>query len=234
MQFIKKIREFFASPSTEAKFAGEYSMEKTWSQERFDDLSAQRNLFVAVSVIALLAVSVLVFSAIKLIGAKEIVPFVVQIDDDSGAVTIVNPMGMESITAHDALARYFVKKYISARETYNSVDFDTSARRFIKLTSEQSVYGNFIRFINDPANDPRRKYGINNSTYIKTKSWSKLDGMKYLCRFSVNETAGDMRSFDKIAIVQISYVQMNLTAEEQDINPVGFQVTGYRVDDDNS
>lgn len=43
-----------------------------------------------------------------------------------------------------------------------------------------------------------------------------------------------MRVFNKIAIVDIDYVAMELKDDERDINPVGFQVTGYRVDNDNS
>ena len=35
-------------------------------------------------------------------------------------------------------------------------------------------------------------------------------------------------------MVQFEYVPMQVTEEESDINPMGFLVTGYRVDDDNS
>ena len=40
--------------------------------------------------------------------------------------------------------------------------------------------------------------------------------------------------FHKIAIVEFQYIAMELSDKEKEVNPVGFQVTGYRVDDDNS
>ena len=55
-----------------------------------------------------------------------------------------------------------------------------------------------------------------------------------MLRFSVNETAGDKRVLNKLAVIDFDYVPMELTETERDINPIGFQVTGYRVDDDNS
>jgi type IV secretion system protein VirB8 len=40
--------------------------------------------------------------------------------------------------------------------------------------------------------------------------------------------------FNKIAIIDYDYVAMSLSEDDEDINPVGFQIKGYRVDDDNS
>jgi type IV secretion system protein VirB8 len=54
-----------------------------------------------------------------------------------------------------------------------------------------------------------------------------------MLRFSINETAGDRKVFHKIAVISFDYVAMQLTDAERDINPVGFQVNGYRVDNDN-
>jgi type IV secretion system protein VirB8 len=55
-----------------------------------------------------------------------------------------------------------------------------------------------------------------------------------MLRFSINETAGARKVFNKIAIVEFDYLPMELTDSDRDTNPIGFQITGYRVDDDNS
>ena len=57
---------------------------------------------------------------------------------------------------------------------------------------------------------------------------------KYILRFSINETAQARRIYNKIAVVEFKYIPMELTEKDTDINPLGFQVTGYRVDDDSS
>ena len=69
---------------------------------------------------------------------------------------------------------------------------------------------------------------------LLVKSWSKLADKKIMLRFSINETAGARKVFNKIAIVEFDYLPMELTDSDRDTNPIGFQVTGYRVDDDNS
>lgn len=70
--------------------------------------------------------------------------------------------------------------------------------------------------------------------HLIVKSWSKLEDKKYILRFSINETAGNRLTFNKIAVVEFDYIPMELTENDKDINPIGFQVTGYRVDDDSS
>ena len=77
-------------------------------------------------------------------------------------------------------------------------------------------------------------YGQKNTTYLTVKSWSKLAPKKYMLRFAINETSGDRKKYNKLAIVDFDYVAMDLIEKERDINPVGFQVQNYRVDDDNS
>jgi type IV secretion system protein VirB8 len=211
------------------------SVEKmNWQTERYESLVSQRNLFLVLTLLGLLGISISVIVMIRIIDSKRIDPFVIQVDEATGGASIVNPLTSNVLSGDESLARYFIKKYISARETYNPVDFDTSARKYIQLTSTNFIYRIYYQFISDKANDPRILYGTNNVTYMKVKSWSKLDKTKYVCRFSIHQTLGDMKVFNKIAIVEIDYVPTELSDEDKDINPVGFQVINYRVDDDNS
>ena len=66
------------------------------------------------------------------------------------------------------------------------------------------------------------------------KSWSKLADKKFMLRFSINETAGARKVFNKIAIVEFDYLPMGLTDSDRVISPIGFQVIGCRGDDDNN
>ena len=55
-----------------------------------------------------------------------------------------------------------------------------------------------------------------------------------MLRFSINETSGAKKVFNRIAVVEFKYIPLALTESDKDINPVGFQVIGYRVDDDSN
>jgi type IV secretion system protein VirB8 len=102
------------------------------------------------------------------------------------------------------------------------------------LLSSSSVYWSYRNSLKNNEINPTIKYGQKNTTFLLVKSWSKLADKKFMLRFSINETAGARKVFNKIAIVEFDYLPMELTDSDRDTNPIGFQVTGYRVDDDNS
>lgn len=207
---------------------------RNWYEERADKLVVQRNILLMLSVLLIILIMVAVIAVTFVVNSREFSPFVIQIDDSTGMATIVNPISLEILDGNESLAKYFIKKYLIARETYNPVDFDTEARKSVRLLSTTSVYYGYLGYIRGKDVDPVLMYGQNNTTYLTVKSWSKLDQNKYIVRFSVNEASGGKIVFNKIAVVSFAYVPMELTDAEKDINPVGFQINGYRVDNDNS
>lgn len=207
---------------------------KTWYEERYDKLIVQRNwLVVLIFTLLFLSVATIISIAV-VVSAKKFDPFVIQLDETTGMAKIVNPVLSDVIDGNEALAKYFIKRYVTARETYNPVDFDTEARKTIRLLSTSGVFFNYIGYIKNKEIDPTIIYGQKNTTFLIIKSWSKLDQKKYMVRFSINETAEGKKVYNKIAVVDFDYVPMELTDAERDINPIGFQVKGYRVDNDNS
>lgn len=211
----------------------EYAV-KNWHEERYDRIVVQRNLlsillgiFLALSVISIMAITIV-------INAKQFDPFVIQVDETTGRASIVNPTSTEILSSDESMARYFIKKYVIARETYNPVDFTTQARQIIRLLSTSGIFWNYLSSLKNQGMDPSVMYGQKNTTSLVVKSWSKLDKQRYMLRFLIKESEGERRSFHRLAIIDFNYVAMDLTEAERDINPLGFQVQGYRVDDDNS
>jgi len=207
---------------------------KNWYEERYDNIVVQRNLLF-VLLLVLLCLSVVSIGVVAyVINTKRFDPFVIQIDDTTGMAKIVNPVSSSVLSGNEALAQYFIKKYVNARESYNPVDFDKESRNTVRLLSANSIYWEYRGYLKNEEVNPSIKYGQKNTTFMLVKSWSKLDKRKYILRFSINETAGARAVFNKIAVVEFNYVPMELTEKDKDINPIGFQVTGYRVDDDSS
>lgn len=207
---------------------------RSWYEERYETTLIQRNLLGIFALICLVIVIVSVISVTKIATSKEFDPFVIQVEENTGLATIVTPAKEDTLSMDDNLTRYFIKRYLVARETYNPVDFGKQATTVIKLLSSGSIFWGYRGYITNKENDPSVRYGQNNSTYLKIKSWSKIEDKKYIVRFTIHENSGEGRTYNKIAIIEYNYVAMELKEEERDINPVGFQIIGYKVDDDNS
>lgn len=222
------------TPASQTENKNSVKQVRNWYEERYDNITVQRNLLFLLLLI-LLCLSIVAIAVVAyVINTKRFDPFVIQIDDTTGMAKIVNPISSTVLSGNEALAQYFIKKYVIARETYNPVDFETEAMKTVRLLSSNAIFWSYRGYLKNDLMNPTVKYGQKNTTYLLLKSWSKLSDKKYIMRFSVNETDGNRKVFNKIAVVEFDYLPMELTESDKDINPIGFQVTGYRVDDDNS
>ena len=112
---------------------------RNWYEERYDNITVQRNLLFLLLLI-LLCLSIISIGVVAyVINTKRFDPFVIQIDDTTGIAKVVNPLSSSILSGNEALAQYFIKKYIIARETYNPVDFSTEAKRIVRLLSSNSI-----------------------------------------------------------------------------------------------
>jgi type IV secretion system protein VirB8 len=209
---------------------------RNWYSERFEGVIIQRNILLILLSICMIIVVLSIVTVNHISTSKRFDPFVVQIDEETGVASVVNPIDTEMLSGNESLNRYFVKQYLQAREAYNYVDFYGRSREIIRLMSSPNVFDEYMGMLNDKDKNPSKYYGDKNSTYIKFKSWSKLESNnnKYLIRFSVNEKRGSQRIFHKLVVLEFRYVPMKVNADEREINPVGFQIIGYRVSDDES
>lgn len=197
---------------------------KNWYLERYDNIIVQRNiLFILVVLFVLFAVSA-VGTVAYIVKSRKFDPFVIQIDNSTGMATIVTPLTTDVLGRDEALTQYFIRKYLTARETYNSVNYAES-QKIVNLLSSRSVYSQYRNLI--ASGDPSVKYGENNSTYLEIHSAPKIGNNKYFITFSITEIAGNKNVYNKSVYIEYNYVSMELNDDDQDINPVGFQVTGY-------
>ena len=234
-QMLEKLKEYFIKKDSNANQPIENTLKKrNWFDDRYNSIIIQRNILFSLMIISVVVV-VISISAISYVAtSKEFEPFVIQIQKDTGITTIVNPISSDLLGGNDALARYFIKKYVSARETYNIADFDTRAKLTVRLMSRPQIYSQYLQHVRNDQNNPSLLYGSDNITSLQTKSWSKLEDGSFVYRFAIQEVDGQKRIYNKIAIVRFEYNAIELAEDQQDINPVGFIVTAYRVDDDNS
>ena len=146
----------------------------------------------------------------------------------------MNQVTVKEISANEAINNFFIVQYIRARENYVSSDLSRNYN-VVRLMSESAkVYKEFVQQANP--NNPRSnaaRLGTNGTRKVKFKSITYLNPKLVQARVLIEERAeSNLAQQHLIILLGFNYVNMALTLEERYINPLGFIVTDYRVDED--
>src|SRR5262245_49761082 len=111
-----------------------FELAQTWDQDlyRASELSRRRAWMIAG---ASLGVAVLSLAALVLVlPLKETVPYVITKDAQTGFVEVAQAAGTE-LRQDEALAQFHLVRYVSARESYDPQDLQTSYELVYALSS---------------------------------------------------------------------------------------------------
>ena len=177
---------------------------------------------------------------------KERVPFLVLADAYSGNATVARidaDFRHRSLTASEAIARANVARFVSLRESYDVAMMNLRDWRAVHGMAAPEVGREYAAL--HAANNPRSPYntwGRGKAIRVRILSIQLLDGAGgepggATVRFQrslYDKSSGATRPLDsRIATLGFSY-NLALKMDEPDRleNPLGFQVTSYRVDND--
>lgn len=207
--------------------------------------SERRAWFVAW--LAILMSLILAGGYFYMLPLKEKVPYLVMADAYTGTSTIARLNGdfiNQSIATSEAVNRSNVAHFLLARESYDAALLNLRDWRTVYTMSAPEVASGYTSLhANSNANSPYNVYGKGRAIRVKILSIVLIGGGKTTppkgatVRFQrslYDKTAGVEKPLDsKIATLEFSY-KTNLKMDEKDRieNPLGFQVTSYRVDSD--
>lgn len=206
---------------------------KNWYEEQYETALVQRNFLILFSLGALFAIifSILLIRDVTL--SKNIKPFIIEVEEKSGITNVVNPLSRRDLLTNEALNTYFIVKYLTARETYDAGSYRHNYYKVVRLMSTSSVFSIFNSYLASDTASPIKRYGALTQTSIKIRSIQFLEpGKVAQIRFVVTEEGRSNKSYNKIATINFSYNQTEMTADERYINPLGFIVNSYKVDNE--
>jgi len=208
---------------------------RNWYRDRYQSVLLQRRILMAICLLSLLATLASVLVIAQLTPLKSVEPFVIQVDPKSGITQVVDPKTVGSVTGVEAVNNYFLVQYIRARESYNVNDITRNYATVRVMSDEQSVYSQFKREVS-PSNPSSitARMGSTGSRTVKFKSITYIKPQLAQARLLIEENTanGGTLQYHRIATISFEYAKLQLTAEERYINPLGFRVTDYRVDED--
>ena len=210
-------------------------VKKNWYADRYQTVVVQRNFLTLITIASLAGIIFSVLSVVKINSSKTIEPFVIEIEDKTGITNVIRPLQQEKYAYDEVLRRYFLTQYITKRETYNYSTFDYNYFTVVRLLSGGAVYGAFRNevYASNP-NSPVRLGQVQRSIKIKSMTFLQpvkgQDGFTAQIRFKSDDNGANIKH--KVATINFDFADLVLTDEERAVNPLGFQVIGYRVDDE--
>jgi len=208
---------------------------RNWYKDRYQYVLVQRKLLTAITLLSLGCTLVTVACIAYLTPLKTVEPFVIQVDQKSGITQTVDPLMAKELTTNEAVNNFFIVQYIRSRESYSVIDY---ARNYniVRIMSEPNkVYPAFIaeQEPNNPQSNAAR-LGSTGVRSVKFKSITYLNPQQAQARVIIEEKNGDVAAppQHKIVLVSFEYIKMNLSNEDRYVDPLGFRVKGYRVDEE--
>lgn len=204
---------------------------RNWYSDRYQSVLVQRNLLFLVTTLSLIGVLISVFTVERVISSKSIEPFVIEIESKTGITNVVDPATRSEMFADEALTKYFVVKYVNARETYDPLTYNFNYNTVTRLLSASKVYYQFRQFINSP-DGPVQKYVESTRSEMKVRSVQIIKPGVAQVRFTLVLSGAKNGVFHYIAYLEYGFYTLEMTQDERFINPVGFQVNSYRKDEE--
>ena len=173
---------------------------------------------------------------------KEIVPYVIKVDNATGHTTVARSIDdAKSVSYGEELDKYWINKFIIARNGY---EWETIQNSFntVKLMANRSVFGSYNNYITGE-NSPAKIFGENKTiridihtiTFLPTTSNDYSLAQIRFTRKIENNVGGDTIEYKPTiwtATITFNYLSEIKTEDERIINPLEFLVTSYREDRD--
>lgn len=212
---------------------------KSWDLDKYQTVLVQRNILAIFTIISLVIALAANFAMERLAPLKAVEPFIIQIDEKSGLTEVVEPIKRENLSAPEHLDNFFLWRYVVARETLDNLD-----RQFrwntVRVLSSKEVFNQYTVEVNPqrPGSQAAQLAEIGGTLSVENPTITPLADPKRKVaqvRFSMRERSrqnpqGDL--YNKIATIEYDYFKLELNRDERLINPLGFQVLSYRVDDE--
>ena len=208
---------------------------RSWYSNRYQLILVQKKLLSLFSIFAIGTVVVAVIFVKQFTESKSFEPYVIELENKTGVMTIVDNLNSTTLIADESVKRSYIFTFLNVAEGYNYVTFNEDRRKLVILTTSavyRQLYSKYsVRDENSIVNSLKNR----GSLTIKIKSIIFNTPTIATVRFVINNdrpTKLYPAEAHKIAEIQFKLTDMELNANDRYLNPLGFQVTKYTVGDD--
>ena len=124
----------------EKKVSDTSKLTRSWYSNKYQLVVLQKNLFSLFTICALISVIIAVLFVKKITESKSFEPFVIEMEEKTGTVKIVENTSRDAITKNESLKRYFIYSFINAVEGYDPLTYKLDSDK-VRLFSDRNIYG---------------------------------------------------------------------------------------------
>lgn len=219
--------------STPSAREGYYTRSASWAADRQDGLRLSRRIAWLVAGIAAGIAMLEAVALALLIPLKTVVPYTLLVDRTTGYAQMLKGTGPDSITADAALTQSLLAQYVIAREGFDIAMIGANYRK-VALWSGDPVRRDYMAMMpaSNPAS-PLQRIPRTSVVAVHVKSVSPLGPDTALVRFETErrdqgQLEGPREAF--VSIIRYRFSGAPMALEDRLANPLGFQVTHYRRD----
>jgi type IV secretion system protein VirB8 len=207
-----------------------YDKASTWDQEIIANalLSKKRAWIFAFICMGISILSLL--TLILILPLKTFEPYVVTVDRSTGYLEVSKGLNDLTLSEDEAVTEANLVKYVSLREQYNPAILQQNYEVVANMSDGEALKEYRELWAENNPNNPSRKMRDRGSIDIKIKSVSFINDKTASVRFLREVRESDrLRVSEWNAIIQFRYSQKPMQMKDRFSNPLGFQVTNYRV-----
>lgn len=206
---------------------------KNFEKSEIESIRKQSKIAWRIALVSVIVAAASVVAVAGLTPLKSVQPFVIRVDNNTGLTDTVSVLKTKQNTYDEVIDKYWLGQYIQYRESYDwntiQATYDTT-----NLLSAPTVQNEFNQIYSAPT-APHKALKDNFKIIAKVRAISFVGNMAQV-RFTkqtIPLTGDKSRNIpEQKLIATIAYEYISTSQSEQDrlINPLGFQVTSYRVD----
>ncbi len=206
---------------------------RSWAEDARARTSRSKQIAWTIAGIAVGAAAFEAVALAMLTPLKTVQPITLLVDRQTGFVQALDPNTPQRVSADAALTDAYLAQYVAAREGFDRATLQVDYRR-VALWSAGRARTSYLTGIaaTNPAS-PIQSLPGGALISVRVKSVSRLQSGVSLVRFDTqrvdrNGQAEAPRPW--ISVVRFRYSDAPMAFGDRLVNPLGFQVTGYRRD----
>ncbi|EAC1221936.1 type IV secretion system protein [Campylobacter coli] len=198
------------------------------------DKSNKRAWLIAFVSIFIAIISIV--AVVLLTPLKTIEPYVIRVDNTTGMVDILTMLDEKEISSNEALDKYFISQYVKAREGYY-YELLNQDYLLTQLMSSEKVANEYRAWYKG---ENARDQILKNSNEVNVQILSIVLGNSNGVKTSTirakiitkNLNTRGLSESTKVITLSYDYILAKASEENRILNPLGFKVTNYRIDEE--